>query len=125
MDDYQVSFTWMDDSKRCILPARSSQDAGALRAEVQLLTRSSTSRCGVGHFDFGPDGLMMFRHALVLPEASRLPDGSARRCWQLRSNRASAYYPAFQFVIWAGKSAREALEAAMFETRANLTNQQA
>jgi len=26
------------------------------------------------------------------------------------------YYPAFQFVIWAGKPARDALEAAMFET---------
>lgn len=26
------------------------------------------------------------------------------------------YYPAFQFVIWAGKSAREAMDAVMFET---------
>ena len=26
------------------------------------------------------------------------------------------YYPAFQFVVWAGKSAREAMTAAMFET---------
>jgi hypothetical protein len=26
------------------------------------------------------------------------------------------YYPAFQFVVWAGKSAHEAMSAAMFET---------
>ena len=26
------------------------------------------------------------------------------------------YYPAFQFVIWAGKSAAEAMSAAMFDT---------
>jgi hypothetical protein len=26
------------------------------------------------------------------------------------------YYPAFQFAVWAGKPAREALDAAMFET---------
>ena len=26
------------------------------------------------------------------------------------------FYQAFQFVLWAGKSAREALDAAMFET---------
>ena len=26
------------------------------------------------------------------------------------------YFPAFQFVVWAGKSAREAMESAMFET---------
>ena len=27
------------------------------------------------------------------------------------------YFPAFQFVVWAGKPAREALDAAMFETQ--------
>jgi len=27
------------------------------------------------------------------------------------------YFPAFQFVVWAGKSAREALDAAIFDTR--------
>jgi hypothetical protein len=26
------------------------------------------------------------------------------------------YYQSFQFVMWAGKTAREALESAMFET---------
>jgi hypothetical protein len=26
------------------------------------------------------------------------------------------YYPALQFVVWAGKSAREAVDAVMFET---------
>jgi len=26
------------------------------------------------------------------------------------------YYQAFQFVVWAGKPAREALDAAMFDT---------
>ena len=26
------------------------------------------------------------------------------------------FFPAFQFVIWAGKTAREAIDAAMFET---------
>jgi hypothetical protein len=26
------------------------------------------------------------------------------------------YYQAFQFVVWAGKSAREAMDSALFET---------
>jgi len=26
------------------------------------------------------------------------------------------YYPAFQFVVWAGKNAPEAMSAAMFDT---------
>ena len=31
-------------------------------------------------------------------------------------NSCERYFPAFQFVIWAGKSAREAMDSAMFET---------
>jgi hypothetical protein len=31
-------------------------------------------------------------------------------------NECERYYPAFQFVVWSGEGAREAMEAAMFET---------
>jgi hypothetical protein len=29
---------------------------------------------------------------------------------------AERYFPAFQFVVWAGKTARDAVDAVMFET---------
>jgi hypothetical protein len=116
--DYQVSFTWMDDIEALHLAcAFEIKTPERCRSEVQLLTALVNEQMWVGHFDFwGQDGLMMFRHALVLAggvEASR------RQCESLLATALEAcerYYPAFQFVIWAGKSAREALEAAMFET---------
>jgi hypothetical protein len=58
----------------------------------------------------------MFRHALVL---SGGVTASGRQCEALLSCALDAcerYFPAFQFVVWAGKDAREALDAAMFET---------
>ena len=44
---------------------------------------------------------------------------SDRQCDALLSTAVEAcerYYPAFQYVTWAGKTAREALQATLFET---------
>ena len=71
----------------------------------------------VGHFDLWiNDGLVMYRHALVLAGGVA---ASNRQCEALLATALDAserYYPAFQFVVWSGKSAREALDSAMFET---------
>ena len=32
-------------------------------------------------------------------------------------NTCECYYQAFQYLLWAGKSPREAIETALFETR--------
>ena len=50
------------------------------------------------------------------PAASRPRASNARRCSSSALDACEGYFPAFQFVVWAGKPAREALDAAMFET---------
>ena len=58
----------------------------------------------------------MFRHALML---SGGVEASGKQCEALLDQALEAcerYFSAFQFVVWAGKPAREALSAAMFET---------
>ena len=71
----------------------------------------------LGHFDlWSGQGLVMYRHALLLAGGA---DPSARQVGAMLSGAIEAcdrYYQAFQFVVWAGKNAREALDAAMFET---------
>jgi hypothetical protein len=65
---------------------------------------------------WGNDGLIMYRNALVLAGGVT---ASGRQCETMLSTALDAcerYFPAFQFVVWAGKSAREAVDAAMFET---------
>jgi hypothetical protein len=60
--------------------------------------------------------MVMFRHALVLAGGV---SASGRQCEAVLGTALDScerYFPAFQFAIWAGKSAREAIDAAMFDT---------
>jgi hypothetical protein len=84
---------------------------------VQQLVAMVNEQMWVGHFDFwAQDNLLMYRHALVLAGGMA---ASGRQCEVLLSTALEScerYFPAFQYVLWAGRSAREALDAAMFET---------
>jgi hypothetical protein len=116
--DYQVSFTWMLDIEALHLAcAFDMKVPERRRAEVQQLISLINEQLWIGHFDlWTQDGLVMFRHALVLAGGV---EAAASQCEALLGTALEAserYYPAFQFVVWAGKPAREALDAAMFET---------
>jgi hypothetical protein len=88
------------------------------RGEVQQLISLINEQMWVGHFDlWSQDGLIMYRHALVLAGGV---EATGRQCETLLATALDAcerYFPAFQFVVWAGKPARAALDAAMFETQ--------
>ncbi len=116
--DYQLSFTWMDEIEALHLAcAFDLKVPDRRRSEVQQLISQMNEQMWVGHFDLWPkDGLVMFRHALVL---SGGVEASGKQCEALLSTAIDScerYFPAFQFVLWAGKPAREALDATMFET---------
>jgi hypothetical protein len=116
--EYQLSFTWMHDIEALhVACAFDLKVPERQRADVQQLIAYINEQMWVGHFDLWPsDGMVMFRHALVLAGGAA-PSG--RQCQAVLGTAVDAcerYFPAFQFVLWAGKSAREALEAAMFET---------
>jgi hypothetical protein len=116
--DYQVSYTWMYDIEALHLAcAFELKVPERCRGEVQQLISLINEQMWVGHFDlWTQDGLVMYRNALVLAGGV---DASSRQCEALLGTALDAserYFPAFQFVVWAGKPAREALDAAMFET---------
>jgi hypothetical protein len=116
--DYHLSFTWMDEIEAlhlacafdCRVPERR-------RAEVLALIAQVNEQLWVGHFDlWSRDGVIMFRHALVLAGGA---EPSGRQCevvLEAALDACERYYQAFQFVVWAGKGAREAIDAAMFDT---------
>jgi hypothetical protein len=116
--DYQVSFTWMHDIEALHLACAFDLKVPERRnSEVQQLISLVNEQMWVGHFDLWPkDGLVMFRHALVLAGGV---EASGKQCESVLGTALEScerYFPAFQFVLWAGKPAREALDAAMFET---------
>src|SRR5947209_4330474 len=66
--DYQVSFTWMHDMEALHLAcAFELKVPERNKAEVEHLIPMINAQMWVGHFDLWPtDGLVMFRHSLVL-----------------------------------------------------------
>jgi hypothetical protein len=117
--DYRVSFTWMDDIEALHLAcAFEFKVPDHCRAEVLNLLSMINEQMWVGHFDFWfKDGLVMYRHALVLAGGGTASNGQCEALLSTALDACECHYPAFQFVVWAGKSAREALDAAMFETK--------
>jgi hypothetical protein len=60
----------------------------------------------VGHFDLWPsENVVMFRHSLLLA-GNVSPAPSNASAAQDRLQACERYYQAFQFVVWAGKTAR-------------------
>ena len=116
--DYQVSFTWMHDIEALHLACAFDLKVPDRRCnEVQRLIAMVNEQLWIGHFDLWThDGLIMFRHALVLAGGV---EATSQQCQAMLSSAlegCEGYFPAFQFVVWAGKPAREALDAAIFET---------
>ncbi len=116
--NYQVSFTWMSDIEALHLGCAFDMKVPEARlAEVQRLIALINEQLWIGHFDvWTQNGLIMFRHALVLAGGVA---ASGRQCEAVLGTALDSCernFPAFQFVIWAGKSPREAMDSAMFET---------
>jgi len=116
--NYQVSFTWMNEIETLHLACAFDMKVPEPRlADVQKLIGLINEQMWIGHFDvWTQNGVVMFRHALVLAGGVA---ASGRQCEAVLASALDScerYFPAFQFVVWAGKSAREAMESAMFET---------
>jgi len=117
--DYELAFTWMNDIEALHLAcAFEMRVPESRRAEAQRLIAAINEQLWVGHFDlWTATGMVMYRQALLLPDG--IPASQAQ-CEMLVAGALHAcerYYTAFQFVVWAGKTAQEAMAAAMFDTR--------
>jgi len=116
--DYAVSFTWMDDIEALHLAcAFDVKIPERRRADLLQLIALVNEQLWIGHFDiWNADGLIMFRHALFLAGGAEATPRQCEGLIEIAVETCERYFQAFQFVIWAGKTPKEALEAALFET---------
>jgi hypothetical protein len=76
----------------------------------------------IGHFEmWAADGTVLWRHATLLDSDDEDEDidltlGQAEMLVEAAVDECERYYPVFQFVLWAGKSPAEAIEAALLDT---------
>jgi hypothetical protein len=116
--EYQVAFTWIEEVEAlhvaCAFDLKVPQRR---RDEVLRLVSLVNEQLWLGHFDlWSTDSVVMFRHALPLPGGVVPTHPQCATMLKSSVDACERYYQAFQFVLWAGKSAREALDAVLFET---------
>ena len=117
--DYNIAFTWLPELEALhVACAFDLKVPLARRTESLALISLINEQLWIGHFDIWPqDGVIMFRHSLLLAGGAAV---NVTQCESVLTNAVLAcerYYQAFQFVIWAGKTGREALDTAMIETK--------
>ncbi len=87
------------------------------RAAIHGLLALANEKLWLGHFDlWSEENLPVFRHAVLLREGAGMNGELLEDLVDIAVTECERFYPAFQFVIWGGKSPVEALTAAMLET---------
>jgi len=116
--DYHVSFSWMEEVEAIHLACAFDLKVTApRRTEVTRLIAIVNEQLWLGHFDlWSKEGVVMYRHALLLPGGMAPTSRQVEGMLTAAIEACERYYQAFQFVVWAGKSAQEALDTALFET---------
>lgn len=116
--DYSLYFAWSEEIGAihftCAFDMRVPPDR---RAPLWELLAVANERVWMGHFGIWEDeGLPMYRHAIPMRGAPSATFGQIEDLVENAIIECERFYPAFQYVIWGGKSARDAIESAMIET---------
>ncbi len=115
--DYSLYFAWNDEIEAmhftCAFDMRIPAERRRPLFELLALVNE---KLWLGHFGIWEDeGLPMYRHAipmrgvpmLAMPQMEDLVETALYEC--------ERFYPAFQYAIWAGKTADDAIAAAMVD----------
>jgi hypothetical protein len=89
----------------------------AKHSAISELLRKINERMWLGHFDYwNDDGVAVFRHTIPMLDRIQPEPGEIAAILTAALDAADQFLPAFNFVVWAGKSAEEAVAAVVFET---------
>ena len=115
--DYHLSLNWRDDLESLHIACAFDLKVPYTRAaEVYRLLAQINEQLWIGHFDlWAHEGLLLYRQSLMLNGADPTPH-QCEALIQAALEACERYYQAFQFVVWAGKRAEDAIATAIFET---------
>lgn len=86
------------------------------RGPVYELLALTNERLWLGHFDLSAeDNSPAFRHAVLLRGVSAASTEQVEDLVDIALSECERFYPAFQFVVWGGKSPAQALASAMID----------
>ena len=87
------------------------------RSALYELLALANERLWIGHFGMeSEDGMPVFRHAVLLRGAPGASAESLEDMVDIAITECERFFPAFQFVLWGGKTAQDAVAAALLDT---------
>ncbi len=117
---YELRGVWREDDR--VLQFLAFPDVKSIEGKQAALYETIgliNEQLWIGHFEmWSADGSIVFRHALLLEngDESSLSLDQAETLVEAAVGELDRFYPVFQFVLWGGKSPKEAIIAAMVET---------
>ncbi|MAH85512.1 MAG: hypothetical protein CBB68_14910 [Rhodospirillaceae bacterium TMED8] len=116
--DYSLYFAWNDEMEAMHFTCAFDMRVDDSRYEqVYELLAIVNERLWLGHFGmWSEENLPMFRATLPLRGRKGVTVEQAEDMVETAIFECERFYPAFQYVIWGGKTATEAVEAAMIDT---------
>ena len=116
-NDLSLSLNWHDDLESLHLAcAYEFKAPDKNRAELTRLLTLINARLYAGHFDLWADGSVVYRNSLILAGGAEANDAQCEAMIRNGLAACEVYFPAMQFVVWAGKSAEDAMAGALFDT---------
>jgi len=116
--DFSLYFAWSDDISAlhfsCAFDMRVPDNR---RNDILHLLALINEKMWLGYFGlWEEEGLPLFRHTTLLRGTECASLAQLEDLVEIATAECDRFYPAFQFVIWGGKTAKEAVEAAMIDT---------
>jgi hypothetical protein len=118
---YELRALWReDDSVLQFLAFPDIKVTDERRAAVYETIGLVNEQLWIGHFElWSASGILLFRHAAMVDggDDGTMSLATAELLVESAIEECERFYPVFQFVLWGGKSPRDALAAALIETQ--------
>ena len=117
-NNYQLSVSLRNDSQGldivCGFDLRFNEKN---KFQILKLVSSINAQIWLGHFDvWDKEGLIIYRNSSII-DRNNLNLENVETLLLDAVNSIDLYFPAFQYILWAGKTSEEALSTVLFETR--------
>ncbi|WP_443018947.1 YbjN domain-containing protein [Sphingomonas sp.] len=119
--EYELRAIWREDeSVLQFLAFPDVRVADERRAAMYEAIGLVNEQLWIGHFElWSASGILLYRHAAMVDgeDEAQMSLSGAELLVESAIDECERFYPVFQFVLWGGKSPKEALAAALIETQ--------
>jgi hypothetical protein len=115
---YQLHFSWSGDLSAMHFSSYMDMKVPKARqVAVHELLAAVNAKMWLGHFDLtGDERTPVFRHTTLLRGQQGASVEQLEDLVDIALAESERFYPAFQFVIWGGKSPADAIAASLLDT---------